>query len=295
MPLAVTLGVEMTPAPFCVDTMENSNGSALTLHVKHKGVNAVKDMKGLILAVPFDFSMANFLLRYCLAEEGLDPDSDVVIRTIPPTQMVLYLQSERIDGFFAPDPYNQRAVFDGSGFIFKLSKDLWPGHPCCSFSMSKNVSWEMPNVFKAALNATVDAILFAQKSENRMEVAHLISAKQYLNQPPEVVEQVLTGTFPDGRGQTRNEPDRISFSPFPWQSMAVWILTQMKRWGYLKGEVDYKKIAEEVFLASECEKAMKRRGVQPPAGAYEKHVIMGKDFDPNQPEEYLNSFAINKM
>ena len=34
-------------------------------------------------------------------------------------------------------------------------------------------------------------------------------------------------------------PDRVDFDPFPYQSMAVWILTQMKRWGYIKGDVDY--------------------------------------------------------
>ena len=45
-------------------------------------------------------------------------------------------------------------------------------------------------------------------------------------------------------------PDRADFDPFPWHSMAVWILTQMKRWGYVKGDVNYKQIAEKVFLLS---------------------------------------------
>ena len=35
--------------------------------------------------------------------------------------------------------------------------------------------------------------------------------------------------------------------------MAVWILTQIKRWGYLKGEVNYKQIAEQVFLLTDAE------------------------------------------
>jgi len=34
--------------------------------------------------------------------------------------------------------------------------------------------------------------------------------------------------------------------------MAVWILTQMKRWGYIKGDVDYQKVATQVFLADHC-------------------------------------------
>ena len=60
-----------------------------------------------------------------------------------------------------------------------------------------------------------------------------------------VVEQVLTGTFADGLGNVRKVPDRIDFDPFPWHSLAVWILTQMKRWGQLKGDVDYQKVARE--------------------------------------------------
>ena len=70
----------------------------------------------------------------------------------------------------------------------------------------------------------------------------------------DVLEQVLTGEFPDGLGNIKNVPDRIDFDPFPCHSMAIWILTQMKRWGYIKGDVDYKKVAEEVFLATDVPK-----------------------------------------
>ena len=49
----------------------------------------------------------------------------------------------------------------------------------------------------------------------------------------ELLEQVLTGVYPDGLGNTKNVPDRIDFDPFPYHSMAIWILTQMKRWGYI--------------------------------------------------------------
>ena len=37
----------------------------------------------------------------------------------------------------APDPMNQRAVYDGVGFIHILSKEIWDGHPCCAFAASK--------------------------------------------------------------------------------------------------------------------------------------------------------------
>ncbi|KAG1309041.1 hypothetical protein G6F62_014902 [Rhizopus arrhizus] len=81
--------------------------------------------------------MHNYLLRYYLAEHGLDPDTDVQIRSVPPPEMVANLRADNIDGFLAPDPVNQRAVYDGVGFIHTLSKAIWDGHPCCAFSASK--------------------------------------------------------------------------------------------------------------------------------------------------------------
>ncbi|MFH0821710.1 MAG: CmpA/NrtA family ABC transporter substrate-binding protein [Pseudomonadota bacterium] len=292
MPLALTIGADSQAVPFTVPAIQNINGQALTLHLKHKDVKGPADMKGFTLAVPFEYSMHNFLLRYYLAEAGIDPDKDVTITVLPPPQMVLYLKQERINGYLAPDPFNQRAVHDGTGFIFKLSKEIWPGHPCCVFAAPAGFVTEMPNSFKAVFDVIVEATMYAHKSENRKEIAKLISGEKYLNQPTEVVEQVLTGRFPDGLGRDRNEPDRIDFNPFPWQSMAVWILTQMKRWGYIKGTVKYSDIANKVFLAAECGSIMKKQGFAPPEKSYAKHTIMGKEFNPDDPQDYLNGFAI---
>ena len=208
--------------------------------------------------------------------------------------MVANLKAQNVDGYLAPDPFNQRAVYEKAGFLFMLTRDLWPGHPCCAFACSKEFATQMPNTFKAVFKSIVDATMFAHKPENRKDIAKAISPRNYLNQPEEVVEQVLTGSFPDGLGNNRNEPDRIDFNPFPWHSMGVWILTQMKRWGYIKGDVDYKKIAEQVFLASECGEIMKNQGYKTPSTTYEKYVIMGKTFDPEKPEEYLSSFQIKR-
>lgn len=294
MPLALTLGAGSKATPFYMPAVENINGQAITLHKKHKNVKEAKDMKGFTFCVPFDYSMHNLLLRYFLAEGGVDPDKEVKIRVVPPPEMVANLKAQNVDGYLAPDPFNQRAVYEKVGFIFKLTKEIWPGHPCCAFAASKEFAQTMPNTFDAVFKSIVDATLYASKMENRKEIAKAISPRNYLNQPPIVVEQVLTGMFPDGLGNTRNEPDRIDFNPFPWHSMGVWILTQMKRWGYIKGDVDYGKIAEQVFLAAECKDVMTKQGYKAPEATYTKHVIMAKEFDPTRPEEYLKSFAIRR-
>jgi nitrate/nitrite transport system substrate-binding protein len=89
-------------------------------------------------------------------------------------------------------------------------------------------------------------------------------------------------------------PDRADFDPMPWQSMAVWMLTQMQRWGYVKGEVNYKQIAEQVFLLTDAKRLMKELGMPVPAGAYPKFTIMGKVFDPEKASAYSKSFAIQR-
>ena len=89
-------------------------------------------------------------------------------------------------------------------------------------------------------------------------------------------------------------PNRIDFDPFPWQSFAVWIMTQMKRWGQIKGDVDYAKVAQEVFLATDTAKLMKEVGLTPPTATSKTFVVMGKTFDPAKPEEYIKSFKIKK-
>ena len=297
MPLAISLGVGSQSVPYVMPAVENINGQAITLANKHKGVKSAAEMKGFKFGVPFDFSMHNFLLRYVLAEGGVDPDREVQIRAVPPPEMVANLRAGNLDGYLGPDPFNQRAVYEEVGFIWMLSKDIWPGHPCCAFAARREFAEKMPNTFRATLHAIVDATQYAHDKSHRKEIAAAIAPKNFLNQPVEVLEQVLTGVFPDGLGNTRNVPDRVDFDPFPYHSMAMWILTQMKRWGYLKSDVSYKKVAEDVFLAAACRDALKRLGHKAPDANSVKHTfVLGKTrvFDPDRADDYLKSFPIRK-
>ena len=294
MPIAISMGIGSNPVPFAMPAVENINGQAITLSMKHKDKRDPKQWKGFKLAVPFDYSMHNYLLRYYLAEAGLDPDTDVQIRSVPPPEMVANLRADNIDGFLGPDPFNQRAVYDGAGFIHILSKELWDGHPCCAFAASREFITTMPNTYAALLKAVIEATAFASKAENRKQIATAIAPANYLNQPETVLEQILTGTYADGLGQVKKDATRVDFDPFPWQSFAIWILTQMKRWGQIKGEVDYKSIAEQVYLATDTTRLMKEAGLTPPASTSKSFSVMGKLFDPAKPEEYLASFAIKR-
>ncbi len=294
MPIAISMGLGSQAMPMNVATIQNINGQAIVLANKHKNNRDPKNWKGFKFAIPFDYSIHNFLLRYYLAEFGINPDTDVQLRVTPPPEMVANLRAGNIDGFLGPDPFNQRAVFEELGFIHILSREIWDGHPCCAFGVQEAFIKENPNTFAALFRSVLTAADMARKPNNRELIAKVIAPAQYLNQPEAVLQQVLTGRFADGLGNVRNVPERADFDPVPWQSMAVWMLTQMQRWGYVKGDVNYRQIAEKVFLLTDAKKYMKELGQPVPDGAYKKFKVMGKEFDPAKPADYVKSFAISK-
>jgi nitrate/nitrite transport system substrate-binding protein len=295
MPLAISMGLGSVAQPMKVATIQNVNGQAITLANKHKDKRDPRQWKGFRFAVPFEYSMHNFLLRYYVAEHGLDPDKDIQIRVTPPAEMVANLRAGNIDGFLGPDPFNQRAVYDEAGFIHLLSKEIWDGHPCCAFGVSGEFIQQNPNTFAALYRSVLTAAAMARDAKNRELIAKVISPQNYLNQPETVVAQVLTGKYADGLGNVKVAPDRADFDPVPWDAMGIWMLTQMKRWGYLKGEVNYQDIAEKIFLLTDAKARMKELNQTAPDAMPKKIRIMGRDFNPRKPNEYLNSFAINRL
>ena len=155
-----------------------------------------------------------------------------------------------------------------------------------------------PNAFAALLRANLRAAAYASDPAHRAELSKMIAAPAYLNQPELVIRQVLTGTYADGIGHVHRVADRIDFQPLPWYSMATWMMTQMKRWGYLKGGIDYRSLAQQVFLLTDAQNAMKQIGETPPDitgnGGYRPITVMGRAFDASRPDAYLNGFAIKR-
>ena len=292
MPLALSLGLGSRPEPMHVAAIGDVNGQAITLHLRHRNRRDPKQWNGMKLGVPFEYSMQNLLLRAYLADHGLDPDRDVAIHVVPPSEMVAHLRAGGIDGYLGPEPFNQRAVHDGVGFLHLLSKDLWDGHPCCAVGLPASFVKENPNTFAALFRALAVATAHANEPENRREVAEAIAPAAWLDQPLPVVEQVLTGRFADGLGNEHNVPSRAGFESFPWHSMAVWILMQLKRWGYVKQDLDYRDVAEQVFLATDARKRLAELGLAAPERTYAQHRILGKVFDPARPEENAKSIPV---
>ena len=297
MPIAMTLGLGSSSFGVKLASIENINGQAITVANKYKGkINGPADFKGFNIGVPFPYSMHNLLLRYYLATGGIDPDKDVKIRAVPPPDSIAQLVAGDIDAYLMPDPFNQRAVYEEAGFIHKLTKELWPGHPCCAFAASDEWISANPNTFRSLNKAIIEAAGYASDPANRPEIAKAISERAFLNQPTEVVEAVLTGNFEDGLGNNLTIPDRIDFDPYPWQSFANWISSQLVRWdlqgdGKVKtaiAEGKYDEVGQEVFMTDLARELAQEVGLNPPEDVYRNETLEFDNFDPAQPQAYVD-------
>ncbi|MEO0835450.1 MAG: ABC transporter substrate-binding protein [Cyanobacteria bacterium J06642_3] len=297
MPIAMTLGLGSTSFGVKLASIENINGQAITVANKYKDkINGPADFKGFNIGVPFPYSMHNLLLRYYLATGGIDPDKDVKIRAVPPPDSIAQLVAGDIDAYLMPDPFNQRAVYEEAGFIHKLTKELWSGHPCCAFAASDEWISANPNTFRALNKSIIEAAGYAQDPANRPEIAKAISERAFLNQPVEVVEAVLTGNFEDGLGNTKEIPDRIGFDPYPWQSFANWISSQLVRWD-LQGdnkvktaiaEDKYEEVGKEIFMTDLARELAEEVGLNPPDDIYRTETLEFDTFDPANPQAYVD-------
>ncbi|WP_225885316.1 ABC transporter substrate-binding protein [Leptolyngbya sp. KIOST-1] len=298
MPIAMTLGLGSAAFGVRLASIQNINGQAITVAERHRGnVSGPEDFRGFVIGVPFPYSMHNLLIRYYLASGGLDPDVDVQIRPVPPPDSIAQLIAGDIDAMLMPDPFNQRAVFEGAGYIHMLTRDLWDGHPCCAFTASDDWITAHPNAFRALNKSIIEAAVYAQDAANRPEIAAAISDRAFLNQPVEVVEAVLTGNFEDGQGNTLSVPDRIDFDPYPWQSFAKWISSQLVRWELFGdgntpetvSNTDIEAVGQEVFLTDLARELALELGEQPPFDTDRVETLAFDTFDPDAPVDYVKS------
>jgi nitrate/nitrite transport system substrate-binding protein len=141
----------------------------------------------------------------------------------------------------------------------------------------------------AFYRAIVSASLHVSDRKNRTGMAKVLAQPQFLNAPEAVIDQVITGRYADGLGEVKEDPRRVDYQPFPHYAAAVWLMTQLRRWNILKEDIDYKKLAEQVMLASDAATIIRESGVTPPPVGFGKEIILGREFDSAEPEAYLKS------
>jgi nitrate/nitrite transport system substrate-binding protein len=313
MPLASTMGLAGSPVtPMVIPWLLNRNGQAITLNNKLKaaGVRKPAQIKPLAEKAkaagdPLTFAMTfppgthAMWLRYWLASGGINPDKDVNLITIPPSQMVANMKVDKMDGFCVGEPWNNRVIEDGIGFTATTTQQLWKDHPEKVCAFTEEFAARNPRSVKAVLKALQLASVELDKMENRPKFAEIIARPSYINCPPGTILERLLGKYKYGDGRVEQDPNYMIFSNracnYPHQIYATWWLTQFRRWGMAKAAPDYAGISKRVLRSDIYVEAMKELGVGVKVAEENRITLFDGVFDGRNPEAYARSFPVNNI
>lgn len=321
MPIASTLGLAGAPKkPMVVPWLLNRNGQSITLKKELKGIvkddpKALKPLvdKAKAAGSPMTFAMTfppgthAMWMRYYLAAGGIHPGdaagagADISLITVPPPQMVANMKAGKMDGFCVGEPWNARSIADDIGFTSINTQGIWKDHPEKVCAFTAEFAEKNPKTVKAVLKALHEGSVWLDKMENRPEQAQIVSAATYINCPPEIILNRLLGKYDMGDGRKFRDPNYMIFSErncnYPQPKFCKWWLTQLRRWGFTEGAVDYDATAKQIMRPDLYEEAMKEIGYAH-GGADEKPETLfdGKIFDPKSDlDAYASSFDVKSI
>ncbi|XLZ69314.1 CmpA/NrtA family ABC transporter substrate-binding protein [Massilia sp. SR12] len=285
----------------------NRNGQAITLSRRlvdegirdGAGVAALAHERQLRWAQTFPTGTHAMWLYYWLAAHGVHPLREARVITVPPSQMATNLAAGHMDGFCAGEPWNHRAVMDGVGVTIATSQQIWPDHPEKVLACTHDFVRRNPNTARALVAAVLEASRWIDASAaNRMAMAEIISAIQYVNTSKEVIWQRILGHYEDGMGRSWQDAHSMRFhqegaANFPYLSDGMWFMTQHRRWGLLKAAPDYLGVALKVHQVALYKEAAEITETPIPDSTLRSSVLMdGSTWDGRHPERYAESFAI---
>ncbi len=313
MPFASTMGLAGSPVkPMVIPWLLNRNGQAITLsnRLRAARVRTAKDLKPHVdrakaAGDPMTFAMTfppgthAMWMRYWLASGGIHPDKDLSLITIPPAQMVANMKVDKMDGFCVGEPWNKRSIADGIGFTAVTTQQIWKDHPEKVCAFTEEFAARNPRTVKAVLKGLHLASVHLDKLENRRQAAEIIARPAYINCPPEIILERLTGRYDYGDGRVEQDPNYMIYSDrntnYPHQIYGKWWLTQFRRWGMVKGAPDYSGIPKRVLRADMYAEAMKELGTAVQVQEEQKVQLFDGLFDGGDPEKYARSFPIHSI
>ncbi len=311
--------------PMYVLAQLNTQGNGIAIASKHEGKNIGLDLKGAKdyitglkqtgtpFKIAYTFPKANqdLWVRYWLAASGIDPDKDVNLLTVPAAQTVANMKTGSMDGFSTGDPWPYRIVADDIGFLAALTADIWPNHPEEYLAIRADWVDKNPKATKALLKAIMEAQQWADKPENREEMAKILAKPAYFNLKPEILAGPFKGDYKmgdnkpeikDANKTVKYWKDSAGSVSYPYKSHDLWFLTESVRWGFLPKETlaNAKTTIDKVNREDIWKEAAKELGVTaadiPASTSRGKETFFdGKVFDPENPQAYLDSLAIKKI
>jgi len=236
----------------------------------------------LVFAAVHTYSAHAYLLRYWLAEAGLHDGDEVRLEFVPPPLMGDALASGMIDGCCVGEPWNTAAAAEGHGHVLTRGDDIWAGGPDKVLGMRADWADTNPDAVNSLIRAVHAAAEWADSPQNTRNLADMLSQPEYLDTPVERLLPGLSGNLSSDKSGFQRDGASI-----PHHTHAAWFAAQMARWG----EVDLTRSMIERAAATYRPDiyAHALDGVSQITA--QCRLFDGRDFDPDDVETYLASFA----
>ena len=238
-------------------------------------------------------------LYYWLAAHGIDPFRDVKNIVVPPPQMVANMRVGNMDGYCVGEPWNQRAIVDKIGFTAVTTQDIWTDHPEKVLGATAEFAAKYPNTARAMICAILEASRWIDASAaNRSKTAETVAAKSFVNTDVDVIRSRMIGQYENGLGKSWSDKNLMKFYNdgqvnYPYLSDGMWFLTQHRRWGLLKQDVDYLAVAKAINQTELYKQAAAQVGVPVPKSDFRtSRLIDGVVWDGKDPKKYAASFKV---
>ena len=261
--------------------------------------------KSIKAAMTFPGGTHDLWIRYWLAAGGIDPDKDIETIVVPPPQMVANMKVGTMDCFCVGEPWNGQLVHQQIGYTALTTGELWNKHPEKSLGMRASWVDKNPIAAKAITMAIMEAQQWADKAENKDELAAIMGKRQWINCPVEDIVDRAKGKFDYGTGKVvESSPHVMKYwadhASYPFKSHDLWFMTEDIRWGKYDAAFDSKALIEKVNREDIWREAAKALGVAaaeiPSSTSRGKETFFdGKVFDPENPTAYLKSLAIKRV
>ncbi|MCB4823988.1 CmpA/NrtA family ABC transporter substrate-binding protein [Roseicella aerolata] len=316
MPYLMTAGritQNSQPVPMVITARLNTNGQAISVAEKHKGLKPSIDASALKRALTAESKVAmtfrggthDLWIRYWLAAAGIDPDKEVQTIVVPPPQMVANMKVGTMDAFCVGEPWNDQLVNQKIGFTAAVTGELWKDHPEKSLGLRADWVEKHPNAAVALTAAVIEAARWCDEPANKQEMCAIIGRRAWFNVPVADILQRSLGNIDYGDGRrVADSPLLMKFwrdhASYPFPSHDLWFLTEDIRWGVLPEGTDTRALITQVNREGLWRQAAERAGVKPgetPTGTSRGRETFfdGKVFDPENPAAYLASLAIKKL
>jgi len=270
-----------------------------------------------VIGIVHRFSCHALLLRYWLGYAGIDPDRDLVLRVLPPSLMGAALGAGEIDGFIAGEPWNTAAVQEGLAEIVMVGARVWQRGVEKVLAMRTGWMEDNPDTVDRLLVALDRAASWCDEPAHHDELADLLAREDYVGRSAETIRPTLTGRLVVRPGEAPVEvPAAMLFHReavgFPWRSHALWIYSQLVRWGMAEPSPEAEDQAAAVFRSDVYRRALAGTGAPMPGaslkvegalsepmgvGSHSAGLTLGPDrffdgrvFDPADIEGYLATF-----